>query len=88
MCGIDAHLEHEVDFAFGFLGKVSQDGKVSLTREEVSPGNWKTSHVSVHMDGKLLLMKSISRDQESVHRDFKEIPRPLSVAEANALSRP
>jgi hypothetical protein len=88
LCGIDAHLEHEVDFAFGLLGKVSQDGRASFTRKEVSPGNWKTAQVSVHIDGKLLLMKTISRDQESAHRDFKQIPGGLSLAAANALSRP
>jgi hypothetical protein len=87
LCGIDAHVEREVDFAFGLLGKVNQGGKFSLTREEVFPQTWRTTHLSVHIDGRLLLMKSISRDEEQVRRDFKEIPE-LSLAQADAMSRP
>lgn len=88
LCGIDAQVEHEVDFAFGLLGKVNRGGKFSITRGEVSPGSWKTNRLDVHIDGRLLLMKSISHDEVMVHSDFKQIPDGLSLAEANALSRP
>jgi hypothetical protein len=88
LCGIDAQVEHEVDFAYGLLGKVNQGGKFSMTRQEVVPGNWKTTHLSVQVDGRLLLMKSISRQEETVRREFKTIPAGLSLAEADALSRP
>jgi hypothetical protein len=67
---------------------VNQGGKFSMTRQEVVPGNWKTTHLSVQVDGRLLLMKSISRQEETVRREFKTIPAGLSLAEADALSRP
>ena len=71
LCGIDAHLDHVVEFGFGLLGKVSDQSHFSILRQEVSPGEWKTTKIRVHVDGSILLMKSVSRDEDSSHFGFK-----------------
>jgi hypothetical protein len=70
LCAIDAHMDHGVEFGFGLLGKVSEQSHFSVAREQVSPGEWKTTKIRVHVDGSLLLMKSVSRDEDSSHFGF------------------
>src|SRR3984957_9895528 len=87
LCGIDAHLDHGVEFGFGLLGKVSDQSHFSVARQEVCPGQWKTTKVHVHVDGSILLMKSVSRDEDSSHFGFKLIPHDLTLPQAAALVR-
>jgi hypothetical protein len=87
LCGIDAHLDHKVEFGFGLLGKVSDQSHFSVMRQEVSPGGWKTTKIRVHVDGSILLMKSVSRDEDSSHFDFKPVAHDLTPAQAAAMIR-
>lgn len=87
LCGIDAHLDHVVEFGFGLLGKVSDQSHFSIMRREVSPGEWKTTKIRVHVDGSILLMKSVSRDEDSSHFGFQLLPRDLTLPQAAALVR-
>jgi hypothetical protein len=86
LCGIDAHLDHEVQFGFGLLGEVSDGSSFLITREEVFPGQWKTVKLRIHVNGSMLLLKSFSRDEESSHFDFKPVANNLSVAQAAAIA--
>jgi hypothetical protein len=45
-------------------------------------------HISVHVDGRILLLKSITRDQETTRTNIHIVPQHLSLAEAAKLSRP
>jgi hypothetical protein len=87
LCGIDAHLDHGVEFGFGLLGKVSDQSHFSIVRQEILPGEWKTTKIRVHVDGSILLMKSVSRDEDSSHFGFKLIPPDLTVVQAAAMVR-
>jgi hypothetical protein len=85
LCGLDAHLEHRVEFGFGLLGEVSDQSHFSIARQAVSPGQWKTTRVRVHVDGSILLFKSVSRDEDSLHFGFEQVARDLTPAEAAAI---
>jgi hypothetical protein len=87
LCELDAHLGHRVQFGFGILGELSDKTHFSLAREEVSPGQWTTNKIRVHLDGSILLLKSISRDVDSSHSGFKLVPHDLTVAKAAAIVR-
>ena len=82
LCKLDTHLQHPVEFGFGLLGKVSQNSSFFMSRAPVSPGQWKTSTLRIHVDGNILLLKSVSRQEDSVHSDFKEVPFGLSIRDA------
>jgi hypothetical protein len=82
---LDAHLTHRVEFGFGLLGVLSENTHFSIAREEVSPGQWTTTKIRVHLDGSILLLKSISRDVDSFRSGFKLLPHDLTVADAAAI---
>jgi hypothetical protein len=87
LCGIDAHLDHKVQFGFGLLGEVSDGSNFSIAREPVSAGQWKTIKLRIHVGGSMLLLKSFARDEEASHYGFKQVADHLTVAQAAALVR-
>jgi hypothetical protein len=82
---LDAHLQHKVEFGFGILGVLSDKTRLSLSREPVSPGQWTTTKIRFHLDGSILLLKSISRDVDSSRYGFKPVAHDLNVPQAAAL---
>ena len=82
LCRLDASLQHPVEFGFGLLGKVSQGSSLRMDRFPVSPGQWKTSRLILHVDGNILLLKSVSRQEDSMHSDFRQVPYDLSIPDA------
>jgi hypothetical protein len=87
LCGIDAHLDRTVEFGFGLLGKVNQESHFSVRRQKIIPGQWKNVKIMVHVDGRILMLKSVARDEDATHWDFKPIAQDLTIAQAAALVR-
>ena len=73
-------------FGFGILGKVSQDSRFFMSRGEVTPGQWKTQQMLVQIDGNILLMKSVSRQEDSLHSGFQAVPTQMSVAQGSGAA--
>jgi hypothetical protein len=88
LCGIEGHLLDRVTFGFGLLGHIDQDSHFRVVRTAVTPADWKNSRIEVHIDGKILLLKSISRDDDATRTSAQPLPPNLSLAQAAALTRP
>jgi hypothetical protein len=87
LCELDAHLEHRVEFGYGILGQLSDKTHIYFAREEVSPGQWATTKIRVHLDGSILFLKSISRDVDAARYGFRPVAHGLTVTEAAATIR-
>jgi hypothetical protein len=87
LCGIEGHLIDRVTFGFGLLGHIDQNSRFSVTRLPVTPTDWKSRKIDVHLDGKVLLFKSIARDEDAIHSEAEPLPPHLSLAEAASLTR-
>ena len=88
LCKLQAKIAQPVEFGFGLLGKVNSGGHFELQRVQVDPNNWKSMHISVHIDGRILLLKSIARDQETTRTEIHLVPQHLSLVEAAKMTRP
>ncbi|MFL6428193.1 MAG: hypothetical protein ACJ71S_08115, partial [Acidobacteriaceae bacterium] len=88
LCGIEGHLVDRVSFGFGLLGHIDPSSHFRVERVPVTATDWKSAHIDVHVDGKVLLLKSISRDQNATHSGATPIPPNLSLAQAAALTQP
>jgi hypothetical protein len=88
LCGIEGHLLDRVSFGFGLLGHIEKDSRFRVTRAPVTEADWKNSKIEVHVDGRILLLKSISRDEDAHHSGAEPLPPHLSLAQAAALTRP
>ena len=82
---IDAHIMTEIDFGFGLLGRIEKGGSFQIEREQVAENRWKTSLLDVHISGRIVLFKDISKDQREVRSDFHPVSSDLGVPGAVAL---
>lgn len=79
---INGHLTSEVRFLGGLLGHLDKDGTFLVKQQEVGGGHWDLSHLSVHMDGKALLFKTITVLETKTLIDYKPLPRGATLQQA------
>jgi hypothetical protein len=85
MVDMDGRVMARVDFGYGILGHVEKGGTFEIRREQVSETHWKTSLVEVHIQGKVLLFKNVTRDQRESRSDFRQVPHDISLPAAKEL---
>jgi hypothetical protein len=82
---LDGHIVNEIDFGFGLLGRIEKGGSFQIEREQVSDKRWKTSLLDVHVSGRIVFFKAISKDQHEVRSAFQPVAENLSVQDAVAM---
>jgi hypothetical protein len=87
LCTLDAKILHPVDFGWGMLGHIDQGGHFSLGRTQVDAKNWKSDRISVHVNGRILMLKSLAQDQDAVRTDIRVVPPNLTLAQAAQIIR-
>jgi hypothetical protein len=80
-------LIENVDFGFGILGRLAKGGTFEIERTQVSSSHWKTGLVDVHVDGRMLLFKTISKQQHEIRSDFEPVSKDLDLRQAEELLR-
>ena len=85
LVSINGHLINEVKFVGGLLGHLEKGGQFTVTRTEVAPAHWEVTEMTVNMQGKALLFKTISVQQKELHRNFERVPDGLTSADAVAI---
>jgi hypothetical protein len=87
LCTLDAKIIRPVEFGYGMLGHIDQGGHFSLARKQVDAKNWKSEHITVHINGRILMLKSLAQDQETVRTDIRMVPQNLTLAQADQITR-
>lgn len=82
---IDGHIDSEIDFGFGLLGKIEKGGTFKIGRQPAGDARWKTTLIDVHIAGRIVFFKDISKDQRELRSDFKPVAPNFSLKEAVAL---
>jgi len=85
MVDMSGRLAERVDFGYGILGYVEKGGTFEIQREQVSATRWKTSLVEVHIQGKVLLFRNVTKDQREARTDFRPVPHDISLTSAKEL---
>ncbi|HKF46204.1 MAG TPA: hypothetical protein VKB38_02525 [Terracidiphilus sp.] len=76
---LEGHLNDNVDFGMGLLGRVNKGGWFRMVRTQVSPTEWKTERLEVHMNGRALLFKTLAHDTSEVRGGFEAVPPKMSL---------
>jgi len=74
-----------IDFGYGLLGYVDKGGRFEVHREQVSSTRWKTDLVDVHVTGRVIFLKSVSKDHHEVRSDFEPVPTDISLNDAKHM---
>jgi hypothetical protein len=78
---IEGHLAENVDFGFGLIGRVQKGGWFQIQRIQVSPSEWKTQRMQVHLNGRAILFKTIARETDEVRGGFASVPAGINLAQ-------
>lgn len=78
-------LTGRVDVGLGLVGHLQKGGTFVVHRREVADAAWKTDVVEVHLDGKILLLKSFSKDQRETRSDFRPVPASITPLQAKEI---
>ena len=79
---MSGELMSDVKFAGGLLGYLQKGGHFDVQQQEISPGEWELTSLDVQMQGKALLMKTISIQQKEHRTNFRPVPGTLTISEA------
>jgi hypothetical protein len=85
LAGLEGHIDENVDFGFGLLGRLYKGGWFRLQRVRVSATDWKTERLEMHMNIRALLITTFSRETSEVRGGFTPVPAAMSVAQGIAL---
>jgi hypothetical protein len=84
---MNGHLVKNVDFGFGILGRIAKGGTFKIGRIQVSSSHWKTNLVDIHVAGRMLLFKTIGKQQHETRSDFEPLFKDLDLRQAEELLR-
>lgn len=85
MLHLKGQILDRVDFGYGLLGRIEKGGAFEIQREPVSQTHWKTDLVDVHVAGRVILFRSITKDQHEVRSGFKQVPTGITLQQAKGL---
>jgi hypothetical protein len=82
---LEGHVDENVDFGFGLLGRLYKGGWFRLVRVQVSATDWKTQSLEVHMNVRALLVKTFARETSEMRGGFVRVPAGMSLKQGLAL---
>lgn len=82
---LEGQTDVNVDFGFGILGRLYKGGWFRLVRMHVSPTDWKTESLEVHMNVRALLVKTFARETSELRWGFIPVPTGMSLAQGLAV---
>jgi hypothetical protein len=85
MAELNGRLQENVDFGYGFLGRLYKGGWFELRRTQVSPVDWKTERLEIHMNGRAMLFKTIARETSEVRGGFVAVPAAMNLSQGMRL---
>lgn len=82
IASLKGRLIHDVKIAGGFLGNLKAGGTFDVERRETGKGIWQITETHVHIQGRALLFKTISEQEDDVKTDFKQLSDDTTVQKA------
>ena len=82
---IKGELTDDVKFGWGILGKMNKGGTFDVERRELMPNVWEITESHVHIDGKVLLFKSIGEQDDEVKSEFRQVPGETTLEQAAVM---
>jgi hypothetical protein len=82
---LDGHVQDNLDFGYGILGRLYKGGWFQLERSQVSANDWKTARLEVHLMGRALLVKSFAHETSEIRGGFSPVRAGMNLAEGMEL---
>ena len=84
---LSGHLDKDVVFAWGLLGRINAGGTFSIARRDVGFGSWQITEMHVHISGHALIFKTIGDQEDEVTSDYRRTPEGVDLNKAAEMLR-
>jgi multidrug efflux pump subunit AcrA (membrane-fusion protein) len=85
IASLKGRMIRDVKFGGGILGELRAGGSFEVERSELKPGIWQITETHTHIEGRALLFKSISDQEDEQKTEFRQLTQDLSFAGAEQL---
>ena len=82
---LTGQLVNRVEFGYGIFGHIDNGGTFEIERIQVGPTQWKTSLLNIQLTGRMILFKTVNKQQYEVRTNFREVAADLTLSQANEL---
>jgi hypothetical protein len=82
IASLKGRLTHDVTIAGGWLGRLYAGGTFDVERRETGNQIWQITETHVHIQGHVLIFKTISEDEDDVKTHFKQLTDNPSLEQA------
>jgi hypothetical protein len=79
---LEGHLQQDVDFGWGILGRLSKGGWIVIEQADVGNRQWRIVHFQMAMTGRLLFK---TRTFDTVEDESQFVPVPVGLGYAQAV---
>jgi hypothetical protein len=82
---LKGRLVHDVNFGYGFFGRLRRGGSFQVERRQIAQGIWQITESHIHIEGHALIFKTISENEDDEKTSFEREPdnvTPEQAAEA------
>lgn len=83
---LEGHVQQNVDFGWGVLGRLNKGGWIVIEQAEVCGGQWRTVHFQMAMSGRVLFKTRVFDTTEDQTR-WAPLPAGLDYKKAIAMLR-
>ena len=91
---LEGHLQNDVDFGWGILGRLSKGGSVVIDQADIGSGVWRITRFQMKMSGRVLFKTRVfDTTEEETHfapvssgLDYKQAIRMLRETQKNLVS--
>lgn len=71
---LNVHLIADVDFGWGIVGKLFKGGTILVQQQDVGDQHWEQVLLRLHLQGKILMFKTLNIDTGEKESDFSAVP--------------
>ncbi len=83
---LEGHLQRDVDFGWGILGRLNQGGWIVIEQADVGGGQWRTVHFQMKMSGRVV-WKTRVFDTTEDETGYEPVPAGLGYQKAIEMLR-
>ena len=83
---LEGHLQQDVDFGWGILGRLNKGGWITIEQAEVAAGQWRIVRFKMAMSGRVLF-KTRSFDTTEEETQFSPVPAGMTYQQAIQMLR-
>jgi len=83
---LEGHLQQDVDFGWGILGRLNKGGWIAIDQADVGGGQWRTVHFRMVMNGRVV-WKTRVFDTSEDESGYEPVPAGLGYQKAIEMMR-